>query len=55
MDPQKKDNIRINLTEDQKKEIRRQTGKEASAIEFTVEELEERIAPFAALDPKRAL
>ena len=37
--------VRIELTEEQKKAIREQTGQEATAIEFTVEELEQRIAP----------
>jgi hypothetical protein len=41
-----KEQIRINLTADQKAEIRKQTGKDADAVEFSVEELEERIAPF---------
>ena len=38
--------IRINLTDDQKAQIRKQTGKDADAVEFSVEELEERIAPY---------
>jgi hypothetical protein len=37
--------VRIELTEEQKKALREQTGREAAAINFTVEELEERIAP----------
>ena len=41
-----KEQIRINLTDDQKAQIRKQTGKDADAVEFSVEELEERIAPF---------
>jgi hypothetical protein len=41
-----KEQIRINLTEDQKAQIRKQTGKDADAVEFSVEELEERIAPY---------
>ena len=41
-----KEQIRINLTDDQKAQIRKQTGKDAEAVEFSVEELEERIAPF---------
>jgi uncharacterized small protein (DUF1192 family) len=40
-----KDTIRIVLTEEQKKALREKTGQDASAIEFSVEELEERIAP----------
>lgn len=41
-----KEPARINLTDDQKAQIRKQTGKDADAVEFSVEELEERIAPF---------
>jgi hypothetical protein len=37
--------IRIELTEEQKKQIKEQTGTEAAAIELTSEELEDRIAP----------
>ena len=37
--------VRIELTEDQKKQIREATGKDASAIELTAEELEERVSP----------
>jgi hypothetical protein len=40
-----KEPIRINLTDDQKAQIRSKTGKEADTLEFAVEELEERIAP----------
>ena len=39
-------NFRMDLTSEQKEEIRKATGKEADAIELTVEELEERIAPM---------
>jgi hypothetical protein len=38
-------NIRITLTPEQKEEVRKATGKEANAVELSVEELEERIAP----------
>jgi len=41
-----KEPVRIKLTEDQKAQIRSQTGKDADVVEFSVEELEERIAPF---------
>ena len=41
----KKKPIRIELTEEQKKLIREATGKEASAVELTAEELEERVSP----------
>jgi len=39
--------VRIELTEEQKKAVREQSGQDASSIEFTVEELEDRIAPIA--------
>jgi hypothetical protein len=38
-------NIRITLTPEQKEEVRKATGKDANAVELSVEELEERIAP----------
>ena len=40
--------VRIELTDAQQKELQDKTGKPAEAIEFTVEELEERIAPRRA-------
>ena len=40
-----KETVRIDLTPEQKEQLRRQTGKEAQALELSVEELEERIAP----------
>ncbi len=40
-----KDQIRIELTPDQKAQVRQATGKEAEAVELTVDELEDRIAP----------
>jgi len=39
------DKIRIELTEEQKNKIREATGQEASAIELTAEELEDRVSP----------
>jgi hypothetical protein len=42
MSDQKKQVVRIELTEEQKKAIREN---DASAVEFTLEELEQRIAP----------
>ena len=42
---EKHEPVRIELTEDQKKLILEATGKDASAIELTVEELEERVSP----------
>jgi uncharacterized small protein (DUF1192 family) len=40
-----KGQIRIELTPDQKAKVRAATGKDAEAVELSVEELEERIAP----------
>jgi hypothetical protein len=39
-------NLRITLTPEQKEQVRKATGKEAEAVELSLEELEERIAPF---------
>ena len=38
--------VRIELTPNQKQDLKKQTGKDAEAIELTVSELEERIAPI---------
>ena len=38
--------FRMTLTPEQKDQVRKTTGKDAEAIELTVEELEERIAPY---------
>jgi uncharacterized small protein (DUF1192 family) len=46
-----KDQFRIELTPEQKAQVREATGKEAEAVELSVEELEERIAPAQALRP----
>jgi hypothetical protein len=37
--------IRLELTEEQKAQVKAATGKDARAIELNAEELEERIAP----------
>lgn len=37
--------VRIELTPEQKKQIKEASGEDVSAIEFTARELEERIAP----------
>jgi len=37
--------IRIELTEEQKQQIREATGKDATAVELTAEELESRVSP----------
>lgn len=41
----KSENFRMTLTPEQKDQIRKATGKDAEALELSVEELEERIAP----------
>jgi uncharacterized small protein (DUF1192 family) len=45
-----KEQFRIELTPEQKTQVRHATGKDAEAVELSVEELEERIAP-AKLNP----
>jgi len=37
--------VRIDLTPEQKNQVKREIGKDAEAVELTVSELEERIAP----------
>ena len=37
--------VRLELTEEQKAQVKAATGKDARAIELNVEELEQRIAP----------
>ena len=39
--------VRIRLTPEQQQMVQQATGKHAEALELTVEELEERIAPTA--------
>lgn len=41
-----KEIVRIDLTKTQKDAVKKETGKDAEAIELTVSELEERIAPM---------
>lgn len=43
--------LRIDLTPEQKSQIAEATGKQAEAIELSVEELEQRIAPRMATPP----
>jgi uncharacterized small protein (DUF1192 family) len=45
-DAMSKDQIRIELTPEQKAQVLKVTGKNAEAVELSVEELEERIAPI---------
>jgi SNF2 family DNA or RNA helicase len=42
--------VRIELTPEQKELVKKQTGKNADAVELSVRELEERIAPVAFID-----
>ena len=44
----RKEQFRIHLTPEQKNQVRSATGKDAEAVELSVEELEERIAPGRA-------
>jgi hypothetical protein len=37
--------VRIDLTREQKEQVKKEIGKDAEAVELTVSELEERIAP----------
>ena len=48
----RKNQIRIELTPEQKAKVREATGKDAEAVELSVEELEERIAPGYKKPPK---
>jgi len=41
-----KEQVRIQLTPEQMTQIKKATGKAAEALELSVEELEERIAPI---------
>jgi hypothetical protein len=45
-----KEIVRIELTPEQKQLIKKETGKEGEAVELTVKELEERIAPIILSD-----
>ena len=42
--------VRIDFTPEQKQLIKQETGKEGEAVELTVKELEERIAPIILSD-----
>lgn len=41
--------VRIELTPEQKQLVKKETGKDAEAVELTTQELEERIAPRISL------
>jgi hypothetical protein len=47
-----KDQVRIQLTPEQKALVKSATGKDAEAVELSVSELEERIAPITLGGPK---
>ena len=47
-----KDQIRIELTRARRTQVRKATGKDAEAVELSVEELEERIAPAKVFPPR---
>ena len=47
-----KEPFRVKLTKEQQDEIRKATGKNAEALELSVEELEARIAPISVYPPK---
>lgn len=42
--------VRLELTPEQKELVKKQTGKDADAVELSVRELEERIAPMGFID-----
>lgn len=46
--PPKQDLVRLALTTSQRAEVKRAIGRDGEALELTVEELEERIAPRLA-------
>jgi hypothetical protein len=46
MDSKTPKRINIKLTDEQRKQVKAATGKDAEALELGVEELEERIAPM---------
>lgn len=43
-----RDSLRLTLTPEQREQIKQATGREAEALELTVEELEARLAPVAS-------
>jgi hypothetical protein len=48
--PSEKEIVRIDLTTEQKEQVKAATEKNADAIELTVQELEARIAPVLPID-----
>jgi hypothetical protein len=49
MSDEKRKSIRIELTAEQKRQIKEASGEEVNALEFTAEQLEQRIAPLMYL------
>ena len=47
----KNEPVRLKLTPEQQNEIKKATGKSAEALELSVQELEERIAPGKVTPP----
>ena len=50
MSSDKRKSIRIELTAEQKRQIKEASGEEVSVLEFTAQELEQRIAPMVLKD-----
>ena len=48
----KQNRVSLKLTDEQKAAIKQATGKDAEALELSVDELEERIAPMKAIHTK---
>jgi len=44
--------VRLELTDEQKAQVKAATGKDAGAIELNAEELEQRIAPTLKFPPR---
>jgi hypothetical protein len=50
-----KDLVRIHLTQEQRDQLKRDTGRDGESIELRVEELEERISPRLASNHNETL
>jgi hypothetical protein len=50
MSNSEKEMVRIDLTEEQKEQVKAATDKSVDSIELTVQELEARIAPIALIE-----
>jgi hypothetical protein len=51
----KRPSLRLNLSQEQREIVRQATNRDADAIELSIEELEERIAPMKQGYPKPLL